>query len=42
MLFFIILEGYFIETQIKWAGGKLRSLQKNQLDFLIICKSPYM
>ena len=28
--YFIILEGYFIETQIKWAGGQLRSLQKNQ------------
>ena len=31
--YFIILEGYFIETQIKWAGGKLRSLQKNQFLF---------
>ena len=28
--YFIILEGYFIETQLKWAGGQLRSLQKNQ------------
>ena len=28
--YFIIWKGYFLETQIKWAGGKLRSLQKNQ------------
>ena len=27
--YFIIWKGYFLETQIKWAGGKLRSLQKN-------------
>lgn len=45
MLFFIILEGYFIETQIKWAGGKLRSLQKNQFLFsaalavILICSA---
>lgn len=29
-------EGCFLETQIKWAGCKLRSLQKNQLDFLYL------
>jgi len=28
--YFIIWKGYFLETQIKWAGGQLRSLQKNQ------------
>lgn len=28
--YFIIQKGYFLETQIKWAGGQLRSLQKNQ------------
>ena len=28
--FFIILERLFLETQIKRAGGQLRSLQKNQ------------
>ena len=28
--YFIILEGCFLETQIKRAGGQLRSLQKNQ------------
>ena len=27
--YFIIWKGYFLETQIKWAGGQLRSLQKN-------------
>ena len=27
--YFIIRKGCFLETQIKWAGGKLRSLQKN-------------
>lgn len=32
--YFIIQKGYFLETQIKWAGGQLRSLQKNQ--------NPYM
>ena len=29
--YFIIWKGYFLETQIKWAGGQLRSLQKNYL-----------
>ena len=28
--YFIIWKGCFLETQIKWADGKLRSLQKNQ------------
>ncbi len=28
--YFIIQKGYFLETQIKWAGGQLRSFQKNQ------------
>ena len=28
--YFIIWKGYFLETQIKWAGGQLHSLQKNQ------------
>ena len=28
--FSFIWKGYFLETQIKWAGGQLRSLQKNQ------------
>src|SRR5699024_1271185 len=28
--YFIIQKGYFLETQIKLAGGQLRSLQKNQ------------
>ena len=28
--FSIIWKGYFLGTQIKWADGKLRSLQKNQ------------
>ena len=43
--YFIILEGYFIETQIKWAGGQLRSLQKNQFLFsaalavILICSA---
>ena len=27
--YFIIWKGCFLETQIKWAGGKLRSLKKN-------------
>lgn len=27
--YFIIQKGYFLETQIKWAGGQLRSFQKN-------------
>ena len=30
MLLFYHLERLFLETQIKWAGGQLRSLQKNQ------------
>ena len=30
MLLFFIWKGCFLETQIKWADGKLRSLQKNQ------------
>ena len=29
--YFIIQKGYFLETQIKWAGGQLRSLQKDQI-----------
>ena len=28
--YFIIQKGYFLGTQIKWAGGQLRSFQKNQ------------
>lgn len=28
--YFIIWKGYFLEIQIKWADGQLRSLQKNQ------------
>ena len=32
--YFIIWKGCFLETYIKWAGGQLRSLQKNQ--------NPYM
>ena len=28
--YFIIWKGCFLETHIKWAGGQLRSLQKNQ------------
>lgn len=28
--YFIIGKGCFLETHIKWAGGQLRSLQKNQ------------
>lgn len=28
--YFIIWKGCFLETQIKWAGGQLRSLQKNR------------
>ena len=28
--YFIIWKGCFLETQIKWADGKLRSLQNNQ------------
>ena len=31
--YFIIQKGCFLETQIKWAGGQLRSLQKNQFLF---------
>ena len=28
--YFIIWKGCFLETHIKWAGGQLHSLQKNQ------------
>lgn len=43
--YFIIWKGYFLETQIKWAGGQLRSLQKNQFLFsaalavILICSA---
>lgn len=40
MLFSVPKEGYFLETQIKWAGGKLRSLQKNQFVFSTTCQCP--
>ena len=38
--YFIIWKGYFLETQIKWAGGQLRSLQKNQSVFSTTCQCP--
>ena len=38
---FIIGEGYFMETQIKRADGKLRSLQKS-LIFLILEETPQL
>lgn len=45
MLLFYHWKGYFLEIQIKWAGGQLRSLQKNQFLFsaalavILICSA---
>ena len=40
MLFSSLKEGYFFRNTIKWAGDKLRSLQKNQFVFSTTCQCP--